>query len=46
MPSGDDVELAYRLIRRAWGHGIATEAGTALIDHRLRPRSGSRAWSR
>jgi RimJ/RimL family protein N-acetyltransferase len=33
MPSGDDVELAYRLIRRAWGRGIATEAGAALIDH-------------
>jgi RimJ/RimL family protein N-acetyltransferase len=33
MPSGDDVELAYRLMRRAWGRGIATEAGAALIDH-------------
>ena len=33
MPSGDDVELAYRLIRRAWGRGIATEAAAALIDH-------------
>ena len=33
MPSGEDVELAYRLIRHAWGRGIATEAGAALIDH-------------
>lgn len=33
MPSGDDVELAYRLIRRSWGQGIATEAAAALIDH-------------
>src|SRR5262249_60428748 len=33
MPSGEALELAYRLIRRAWGHGIATEAAAALIDH-------------
>src|SRR5437867_1386839 len=33
MPSGDDVELAYRLIRRVWGQGIAREAGAALVDY-------------
>jgi ribosomal-protein-alanine N-acetyltransferase len=33
MPSGDDVELAYRLLRSAWGRGIASEAGAALRDH-------------
>ena len=33
MPTGDDVELAYRLARRAWGQGIASEAGAALLDH-------------
>jgi RimJ/RimL family protein N-acetyltransferase len=33
MPSGDDVELAYRLMRHAWGRGIATEAGAAMIGH-------------
>lgn len=33
MPTGDDVELAYRLVRRAWGMGIATEAAAALVQH-------------
>ena len=33
MPTGDDVELAYRLARRAWGQGIASEAGAALLDY-------------
>lgn len=33
MPSGEDIELAYRLIRHAWGHGIASEAGAALVEH-------------
>jgi RimJ/RimL family protein N-acetyltransferase len=33
MPTGDDIELAYRLARTAWGRGIATEAGAALVDH-------------
>ena len=36
MPTGADVELAYRLVRRAWGQGIATEAGTALVDYAFR----------
>jgi RimJ/RimL family protein N-acetyltransferase len=33
MPAGDDVELAYRLTRAAWGRGIAAEAGAVLVDY-------------
>jgi RimJ/RimL family protein N-acetyltransferase len=33
MPTGDDVELAYRLVRAAWGQGIASEAGVALVEY-------------
>jgi RimJ/RimL family protein N-acetyltransferase len=33
METGDDVEFAYRLARRAWGQGIATEAGGALLEY-------------
>src|SRR5260370_34573380 len=29
MPDGQDVEVAYRLARAAWGRGIATEAAGA-----------------
>lgn len=36
MPTGADVELAYRLARRAWGRGIASEAGAALVDYAFR----------
>jgi RimJ/RimL family protein N-acetyltransferase len=36
MPDGDDVEIAYRLARAAWGQGIATEAAGALVAHGLR----------
>ncbi|HKW93671.1 MAG TPA: GNAT family N-acetyltransferase [Methylomirabilota bacterium] len=36
MPSGADVEVAYRLARAAWGAGIATEAAGALVAHGLR----------
>ncbi len=36
MPVGDDVELAYRLVRAAWGKGLATEAAGALAAHALR----------
>jgi RimJ/RimL family protein N-acetyltransferase len=35
MPEGDDVEVAYRLARSAWGRGIATEAAGALAAHAL-----------
>src|SRR5712691_10437602 len=33
MPAGDDIELAYRLVRHSWGHGIATEAAGALLGY-------------
>jgi ribosomal-protein-alanine N-acetyltransferase len=36
MPRGDDVEVAYRLARAAWGRGFATEAAGALVAHGLR----------
>src|SRR5258705_2531303 len=36
MPDGQDVEVAYRLARAAWGRGIATEAAGALVAHGLR----------
>ena len=37
MPAADDVEVAYRLARRGWGQGIATEAAGALVAHALGP---------
>lgn len=37
MPDSEDVEVAYRLARRAWGQGIATEAAGALVAHALGP---------
>src|SRR5919109_1958824 len=37
MPIGDDIELAYRLVRRAWGQGIASEAGGPPGGFSLRP---------
>ena len=33
MPTGDDVELAYRLARSSWGQGLATEAARTLLDY-------------
>jgi ribosomal-protein-alanine N-acetyltransferase len=30
---GPDVELGYTLARAAWGHGYATELGSALVAH-------------
>jgi RimJ/RimL family protein N-acetyltransferase len=34
--AGDpDVEVAYRLVRTAWGRGVATEAAGALVAHGL-----------
>lgn len=37
MPDDDEVEVAYRLSRRAWGQGVATEAAAALVAHALGP---------
>jgi RimJ/RimL family protein N-acetyltransferase len=33
LPDGSDVELLYALARRAWGRGLAVEAGRAALDH-------------
>jgi [ribosomal protein S5]-alanine N-acetyltransferase len=33
MPEGGDVEVGYRLARRSWGQGIATETASALVDY-------------
>ena len=29
----DETELGYRLMRKSWGYGYATEAATAVRDH-------------
>jgi RimJ/RimL family protein N-acetyltransferase len=31
--SGPDVEIGWRLVRSAWGRGIASEAARALVAH-------------
>ncbi len=36
VPESDDVEIGYRLARRSWGKGIATEAVAALIGYAFR----------
>jgi RimJ/RimL family protein N-acetyltransferase len=33
VPDGEDIEVGYRLARRSWGRGFATEAAAALIEH-------------
>src|SRR5690349_15816006 len=33
MPTGGDIELAYRLVPAVWGRGIATEVGAALVRY-------------
>jgi [ribosomal protein S5]-alanine N-acetyltransferase len=35
MPDGGDIEVGYRLGRRSWGRGIATEAAAALVEYAL-----------
>jgi len=32
----EDMELGYRLLRRVWGRGLATEGAIALLDHAFR----------
>ncbi|HEY3412950.1 MAG TPA: GNAT family N-acetyltransferase [Armatimonadota bacterium] len=38
----DEIELGYRLIREAWGHGYATEASLALIEKGIREQGVTR----
>ena len=33
LPESDDVEVGYRLVRSAWGRGIATETAHCLCDY-------------
>jgi RimJ/RimL family protein N-acetyltransferase len=33
MPDYPEVEIGYRFRRAAWGHGFATEAAAACLDH-------------
>lgn len=42
MPGDGDVEVGYRLARRSWGQGIATEAAAALVDYAFRELGLSR----
>jgi RimJ/RimL family protein N-acetyltransferase len=30
------IEIGYRYVRAAWGQGVATEAGRAVLDHGFR----------
>jgi ribosomal-protein-alanine N-acetyltransferase len=34
---GDEIEVGWTLARHAWGRGLATEAGRAVIDEALGP---------
>ncbi len=36
MPDGGDTEVGYRLARRSWGQGIATEGAAALVEYAFR----------
>ncbi len=33
LPESDDIEVGYRLVKAAWGRGIATETALCLRDH-------------
>lgn len=33
LPEPDEVDLGYRLMQKAWGHGYATEAAQASLEH-------------
>ncbi|HEV2895474.1 MAG TPA: GNAT family N-acetyltransferase, partial [Actinomycetota bacterium] len=41
----DDLELGWRLARRHWGHGYATEAATAWLGHAFERLGRSRVIS-
>ena len=33
LDGGEEIELGYRLVRKAWGRGLASEAGRRLLEH-------------
>jgi RimJ/RimL family protein N-acetyltransferase len=41
----DEPELGYRLIRSAWGQGLATEGSRALVDKAFRELGASRVYA-
>lgn len=48
IPDGTDrgsAELGYRLRRTAWGHGLATEGGRALLAHAFGTAGLDRVWA-
>ena len=44
-PQPNEHELGYRLARRWWGTGLATEGSRALIDIAFAERGASRVWA-
>jgi RimJ/RimL family protein N-acetyltransferase len=36
LENAGPIEIGYRYVQSAWGRGIATEAGRALLDHGFR----------
>jgi RimJ/RimL family protein N-acetyltransferase len=36
LENAGPIEIGYRYVRGAWGQGIATEAGRAMLDHGFR----------
>jgi ribosomal-protein-alanine N-acetyltransferase len=35
IPTPDGPEIGWRLAKRFWGHGLATEAASAALNHRF-----------
>lgn len=42
LPETDEIEIGYHLVPAFWGHGYATEAAAALLDHGFRTLGLSR----
>jgi RimJ/RimL family protein N-acetyltransferase len=40
-----EYELGYRLVRRAWGRGLATEGARALVDRAFGELGAERIWA-
>lgn len=45
VPGAGGVEVGWRLARAGWGHGYATEAATAVLDHAFGPLGLGEVWS-